>query len=208
MKISKQVATIFIIISSVALVLGAKALIFNLRPDPESEDRIKVKGPKSAPITIVEFIDFQCPACATGSKYLRDFMKTHPEQIRLEMKYFPLTSIHKHAMASSKLAECASKQDKFWAVHDLLIDYQSQWKALDDPSPVFDIIIEKVDLDTDILEVCLEDLSIDSAILADQEKGKSLGVRSTPSYFVNKEMVVGLKELVSKINKLLKEVEK
>ena len=207
-KISKKTATALIIISGVCIVLGAKHFILNLKPGPEKSDASKMKGNENAPIQIVEHIDFQCPACAAGSKYLKEIMQEHPQEIHLELKNFPLISFHKHSLLSASYAECAARQDKFWAYHDILIEYQPQWRELENVTEIFDLMADKVGLDKAKLADCLKDKSVEEAIMAQRKQGDQLGIKSTPTYFVNGEMLVGAKDLAAKITELLKNVKK
>ena len=118
--------------------------------------RAKVLGSDDARIRITEFVDFQCPMCANGARYLKSVMKKNPGLIRLQMKYYPLQQIHNHALLSAQYAECASYQGKFWPYHDLLMNRQGNWKRLADAKPAFDQMASDVDLDKDELSTCLQ----------------------------------------------------
>ena len=102
-----------------------------------------------ARVKIVEFIDFQCPACAYGVKYLKTFFDKHPNDIYLQVRYFPLTNMHHHAMISALYSECAARQGKFWALNDLMMPQQSQWAQLISPEPVFQAMAAQVGMNID-----------------------------------------------------------
>ena len=89
-QMSKKSVSIIVIIIAVAMVYCFKAFLAPQWIGSAKESPARIKGSKNAPVKIVEFIDFQCPACANGAKYLKQFMEDHPGQIHLEMKYFPL----------------------------------------------------------------------------------------------------------------------
>jgi len=204
MKLSKKQATILIFILAVALIIGIRFIKQLSRQWSYNSDMARTKGEVSAVIKVTEFIDFQCPACANGSKYLKNFMEVNPNTMHLELKYFPL-DMHRHAYLASRYAECAAQQGKFWEYHDLLIDGQDRWKRLVNAQPAFVEMVESADIDKGNLAHCLKAEIVDELINSHIEEGKSLGVRSTPTYFVNDHMVVGKKSLVEEINKILKD---
>ncbi len=205
-KLSKNTATVLIVLSGICIVLGTKHLILNSGPGPAKNNFAKVKGNNNAPIQITEYIDFQCPACAAGAKYLKEMMQQYPNAIRLQLKYFPLISIHKHALLSAHYAECAARQNKFWEFQDLLIEYQPQWHELEKTDEIFDLMGQKVGLDANVLKDCLNDKSVEDLILNQRKEGEQLGIKSTPTYFIDKQMIVGSKDLAAKITEMLKNV--
>ncbi len=202
-KVSKNLAAIFILIICAAFVLVIK-MVLDYSGAPDQGQNLRAKGNLNAPLQIVEFIDFQCPACAKGAQYLKTFMTDHPDVVYLEMKYFPL-GMHRHAVMSSRYAECASQQGKFWPFHDALVEKQHQWKNLISAMPAFDVMADNVEIDRTQLNACLKDESIDALIIKDKNEGESYGIKSTPTYFINGEMVVGLKSLKEVLNKHLEE---
>ncbi|MBZ0167230.1 MAG: DsbA family protein [Candidatus Omnitrophica bacterium] len=200
---NKKLLTVGVIIVAIATVAGVK-LYLNSRSVNTVTGR--TKGNPQAPVKIVEFIDFQCPACAAGAKMLNARLKQYPDKIHLEMKYFPL-KMHAHAFLSSRFAECAARQDKFWAYHDKLIYGQNEWSKVVNAYPLFLQMAQEAGLDTNQLHSCLNDAKIDKVINEHHTEGRKLGVRSTPTYFVNGEIVVGTRDLEKKIKELLEEGE-
>ena len=130
-------------------------------------------------------------------------MEENPKIIRLEMKYYPF-QMHSHAYLAARYAECATRQNKFWEMHDHLIDQQKAWSILADAKPAFDEMAKKENMDFNSLNLCLEDLKVSQIILEDKEEAVKLGVRSTPSYFVNGNLVVGLKALQKELTPHIK----
>lgn len=202
-KISKSSATLFVIAACLIVVGTLKMLKSNAAP-PEKENALpqRAKGNPEARIKIIEFIDFQCPACAKGVVLLRDYLKKYPDKFYVELRYFPL-KMHAHGLSSAKWSECAARQEKFWPFFDLLIERQKEWGAMIDAVPSFTAIAKEAGLDQDKLNACLAEPSVDTVISADIEEGKMRNVASTPTYFVNHEMVVGMKSLQQKIDALL-----
>jgi len=199
---SKKTTTFMVVFISIIVVLGVKAYLDSSKGSSANQIQAKVKGDADAPIKVVEFIDFQCPACAKGSKYLKEEMQRHPQLIRLQLKHFPL-SMHRHGFLSAQYAECAAEQGKFWQMHDLLLARQNNWKRLDNPRPAFIQMINEASIDEQKLETCIESGRADKIIEQNRLEGASRSIRSTPTYFVNGKMVVGKKSLEMKINEYL-----
>jgi protein-disulfide isomerase len=204
-KVSKHVATLLII---AGCLLGFAGLKFYHAPSPTAVAAVKGKlparatGNPDANIKIIEFIDFQCPACANGAKLLHEYLDKYPGKMYVELRYFPL-KMHKHGLTSARWGECAARQDKFWAFLNPLLEGQSAWAALADPVPAFTAFAKTANVDMAQLNVCLADKSVDETINADIEEGKMRQVSSTPSYFINHELVVGTKSLKSRLDDLL-----
>ncbi len=201
-KISKKSLTILVVLSSVLLILGLRFVV-NQPPIVAKDDSVeklpsRAKGNPQAHLQIIEFIDFQCPACAKGYQLLDDYLKKNPDKIYLELRYFPL-AMHRHGLLSARVAECVSRQEKFWPFMDLLLLRQSQWAAMIDPMSAFEQIAKETGVDKDQLTECLKDSTVEKAIQADVEEGKMRAVVSTPTYFVNHEMVVGTKSLQTRL---------
>lgn len=203
-KITKKFTTVIVILFCMASVYGTKFSLAFFKKNVSGGVISRVKGDENAPIKIVEFIDFQCPACAGGAEYLKEKIKEYPAAIRVEVKHYPL-QMHQHGFLSSRYVECATRQGKFWDFQDLLLARQSNWARLFAAKPAFERIADETHLDKKSLKACLADETVDEAIEKDRKEGKALGVRSTPTYFVNGEMAVGKKSLDEAITKLLKE---
>lgn len=203
-KISKKFTTIFIVIACVALVYGVKFVAGLSKNGVSTGSFTKVKGNNDAPIKITEFIDFQCPACAQGSQYLKGEIEKYPEAIRLQLKHYPL-AMHRYGLLSARYAECAAQQGQFWPFHDVLLARQGNWKRLTDAEPAFVRMASEVNLDSRKLEACLKGEKADKIIEKNKAEGKSLGVRSTPTYVVNGKIIVGKQSLELEITKLLRE---
>ena len=201
-RFSKPLVTLLIIVIIIAGILIVKTYFAPARLDQQRIALARFKGDAKAPVKIVEFIDFQCPACAVGAQYLKKLMAEHPNLIRLEMKYYPLT-MHKHAFLSARYAQCAAQQDKFWPFQDLLIERQAQWQGLIDAKPSFELIASEIKLNKSQLENCLKDEKVEAIIFKEKAEGTALGVKSTPSYFLNGTMLVGSKSLELEIDKYL-----
>ncbi len=205
-KISKISLTVALILSAVVVIGGVKIWVDQSRKVPKNTLSIKLpqraKGNPQASIKIIEFIDFQCPACAKGYQLIHDYLEKNPDKVYVQLRYFPL-AMHKHGLLSARFGECACRQDKFWPFMDLLIARQNEWSAMIDPLPSFEAIVKESGLDSGKLNQCLKDNSVDKTIQMDVEEGQMRAVSSTPTYFINHEMIVGTKSLKEKLDALL-----
>ncbi|MBP9855453.1 MAG: thioredoxin domain-containing protein [Candidatus Omnitrophica bacterium] len=200
-KKNKQLISFLLVVLVIGLVLGIK---YYQKSQPTSELSGRFKGNPNAKIKIVEYMDFQCPACAMGAKYLRERMQKDSQNIYVEMRYFPLP-MHTHALLSARFAECAANQNKFWEFHDQLIDHQDEWSKVINAYPSFEAMAKQVSLDMTKLQACLADNKVDQVIKQYKESGQKLGIKATPTYFVNDKMVVGLKDLQKEFKEILGE---
>jgi len=161
-----------------------------------------VLGEENAPATVVEFSDFQCSACRLAALTLDELMVKHEGKIRFIYRHFPLTSIHKNALAASIASEAADSQGKFWEYSRVLFDNQNTWEQLGSPQDLFINLARESgvpDLDkfkSEISKQLKKDL-----ILADMNFGNQLGINATPTFFVNGKKVSasGLKLAVEEV---------
>jgi len=155
------------------------------------------KGNPNAEMKIVEFADFQCSHCAQGAKVLREYLKNYPDNIYLTLKYYSLGQ--RHSNTSAIYAECAARQNQFWPFHDLLFDRQAQWRTLFDPVPTFRAMAKEVSINVDKLSACVQRQDVRAVIGEEKQLGDSFNVKSTPTYFVNEEVVVGVEQLKKRL---------
>jgi len=203
---NKWQATLVIILGLAAIVVGTKIYLAPKKTQLNVEEA-RAKGNPQAKVKIVEFIDFQCPACAYGIKLLKTYVGQHPNDIYLQVKYFPLTSIHHHATISALYSECAARQGKFWALDDLMILQQSQWAQLISPDPVFQSMAVQAGMNIAQLNTCLDSDDARKVINDEKSVGQSLGISSTPTYFVNGKMVVGVKSLTDELKTYFSDIQ-
>lgn len=137
------------------------------------------KGPKDAPITVVEFADYECPYCARAADSFNVAAAKYPGKIRVIYRDFPL-DFHPNAVPAAIAARCAGRQGKYFEMHDRL--YQNQ-QALDPPA--LKTHAQAIGLDIAKYDACYADPAHLAGIAGDQTLGKTLGVEGTPAYFVN-----------------------
>ncbi len=155
----------------------------------------RATGNPQANIKIVEFMDYQCPACAKAAAMLKETLKSNSDKIYLQIKYYPLDKFHIHAIRAARYAECSARQGKFWPMHELLFEKQEQWREMINPDTIFEDIAKTAGLDMNKLNVCLGNAEVGDVILKDKQEGVAKGVQSTPTFFVNDKMVVGINAL-------------
>ena len=148
------------------------------------------KGPRNAPITIVEFTDFQCPYCKRVLNVLDQVLERYPGKVKLAFRDFPLTSIHPHAQRAAEAAHCAGDQGKFWEYHDLLFDKQD---AI--PNENFAEHAKALGLEVAAFQTCLESGKYKEKIERNHADGVKAGVSGTPAFFINGRLLSGAQPL-------------
>lgn len=144
-------------------------------------------GPADAPITIIEFSDFECPYCRKWHEEVFDrLMADYSGQIRFVYRDFPLASIHGNATSAAEAAECAGEQGAYWEYHAKL--FSGQYGL---GSQAYAQYAEDLGLNVSALEKCLESGRFQAEVQSDFEYAAQLGVRSTPTFFINGLAVVG-----------------
>jgi len=144
------------------------------------------RGPESAPITIVEFSDFQCPYCGRFTPVLKQVLAAYPTQVRLVYRYMPISSIHPDAQKAAEAAVCANDQAKFWEMHDTLFSEQS---SLDVAS--LKEKARRLGLDGNKFDECLDSGQASARVKSDLNEAEHLGLEATPASFVNGRFVDG-----------------
>jgi protein-disulfide isomerase len=153
-----------------------------------------VKGAENAKVTIVEFSDFQCPACRAYYPVVDDLLEKFPNDVRLVYKYFPLTQIHFRALASSYAAEAAGLQGKFWEMHPLLFDNQDVWSRQNDTKE-FERYAVQMGLDLAKFKSDMESDAVKERVQSELKYAVDLGANSTPTFYVNGKKISNPKSL-------------
>jgi len=138
-----------------------------------------VTGPKDAPITLVEFSDFQCPYCGLATPQLRAVLKAYPTQVKLIFKQFPL-DMHSQAALAAAAAISAHRQGKFWPMHDALFASRNDLSR-----PTILTLASAIGLDMKRFEADLDSPETKQAVAQDLEDGTRAGVMSTPTIFID-----------------------
>jgi protein-disulfide isomerase len=147
-------------------------------------------GPEDAPITIVEFSDYQCPFCKRWhDEVYQPLLNAYPGKIRLVYRHLPLTSIHPDAFPAAEAAMCAGEQDAYWPFHEKLFSSNSLG------NDVYVQYAQELGLDMTAFESCVTEHKYQSAIEADSDFALNLGASSTPTFFINGLAIVGAQPL-------------
>jgi protein-disulfide isomerase len=165
---------------AVNVVLDAPRYTVNVAPDDP------VLGGASAPVTLVEFSDFQCPFCARVMPTLKKVKETYGDRVRIVWKDFPLTSIHPQAFRAAEAGQCAREQGKFWELHDVLFANQQALQPDDLKKHA-----AAVGLDPAKFNACFDASKYGERVQQQMSAGTQLGVGSTPSIFINGRLVSG-----------------
>jgi len=154
----------------------------------------RTKGSPTAPVTVYEMSDFQCPYCKrfaeeTFPEIERSYIR--PGKVRWVFINFPLTSVHDHAAAAGELALCAAKQKGFWRVHDLLFQHQATWAPLKEAGPFFVSLADSAGLSKKTLLACLQAPETREALKAEAEGSQRSGATSTPTFYIEGGLMEG-----------------
>ena len=142
-------------------------------------------GSPNAPVQLEEFGDFQCPPCGLFHPILQDMHREFGDRLRITFREFPLAPGHQHAIAAASAAEAAGLQGKFWEMHDLIYEHQNDWKDKFDVRPIFEDYAKQIGLDIDRYKSDMGSDVVAQRIFLDGKRGHSLGVKGTPTVFLN-----------------------
>jgi len=154
--------------------------------EPADADDDPVMGQADAPITIIEFTDYQCPFCGrhfeqTYGKIKTEYVDTG--KVKYVLRDYPL-SFHPHAQKASEATECADDQGKFWEMHDKLFQAQATWSQAADAIPSFKQFAQELGLDTRDFDSCLDGGTHADEVQADFAAGSAAGIDGTPGFWI------------------------
>ncbi len=142
--------------------------------------RDHAEGPADAPMTLVEYGDYQCPYCGAAYPVVKRLQKSLGKKLRFVFRNFPLTQAHPYALIAAEAAEAAALQGKFWEMHDLLFEQQALLEA--DIIPTW---AERLGLDLAKLGNDISQGDVEKRIKEDRQSGIRSGVNGTPTFFIN-----------------------
>jgi protein-disulfide isomerase len=163
--------------------------VFEFETGAAEEVRLSLGDP-NAPVTIVEFTDYQCPVCATHFEQTWPTLKEEyidTGRVFWVLKDFPLTSIHPQAFAAHKAARCVLElgdADAYWEMHDLLFQNQQAWSGSEEHLTLFSEYASQLGLDSGAFTACVASASVTDAVQADVDEGLAYGVNGTPTFFI------------------------
>ena len=144
-------------------------------------------GSTEAKVTVVEFGDFQCPACLAAEPIVQQVLERYKDNPQFSFVYrnFPLASIHKNAMLAAEVSLAAKAHGKFWEMHDAFFVTQDEWATSDNSIDLFLGYAGELGLDVNKIRASVEAHEFLSEIEADLADGETLGVPGTPTFFIN-----------------------
>jgi protein-disulfide isomerase len=149
-------------------------------------DTDHVRGAMDGKVTLVEFGDFQCPACGAYEPLLRKVTEDNAKTLKVVFRHFPLTQIHPNALIAAKASEAAGLQGKFWEMHDILYEKQEEWSTgLTAHDFIFLNYATAIGLNMKKFQVDLNSKEVEDKILTEYKEGVKLGVQGTPTFFLN-----------------------
>ena len=144
-----------------------------------------VRGGTSAPVTLEEFGDFQCPPCGRLHASLKKIEHDYGDRLKVIFRNYPLQSMHKNAFSAARAAEAAGLQGKFFEMHDLLYEHQTEWAESPEPRPVYTDYANRIGLNVEKFIADMGRQDVADRVQADFYRGSSLGVGGTPTVFLN-----------------------
>jgi protein-disulfide isomerase len=175
------------------------------KPVQERAVEFRAKGPANPKATIVEFSDFQCPACRAAEPAVKQVLEVYGADVRFVFKHFPLERAHPWARAGATAAECAGRQGKFWEYHDVLYDRQHLWTN-EKAAEHFGAYARELKLDAAAFTACRADPSVQKAIDADAQEARDRWVNGTPTFFINGRRFVNGRQLQERGTRLLSQL--
>lgn len=159
--------------------LGKDLPIFATEDDPSI-------GPKDAKVVIVEFMDFQCPACGLAYPVIKQLIRDYSDRVRFVFRDFPITDIHPQALLASMAAQCAHEQGKFFEMHDKIFENQNDISEVNLKTYAVQIGLDSIQFGS-----CLQTNKYLGEIEQDLQEGYDAGVKATPTFFINGQKVQG-----------------
>jgi len=165
-----------------AVRVALEAPRLNVTIDPSNPSM----GSAGAPVTLIEFSDYQCPYCQRVEPTLKRVLATYKDKVRFVWKDFPLTQIHPQAFKAGEAAHCAGDQGKYWELHDVLFGKQAELQPDDLKRHALTL-----GLDADMFNKCLDSSKYAERVRDGVAEGGQLGVNSTPTIFINGRRLSG-----------------
>lgn len=186
---------IIIGVLAVAAILGGAILFGKKDTNVTGVQSNHFYGNEQATVTLVEYGDFECPACFGFFPLVKQIKEEYKDKLRFEFRNFPLVQAHQHALAAHRAAEAASKQGKFWEMHDLLYQRQEDWNGPSSTDPtgipigqaisLFEGYAKELGLNADQFKTDVEAADTLGIINADLARGGNEKVNATPTFFLN-----------------------
>jgi len=155
-------------------------------------------------ITITEYSDYQCPACAYFHPMVKKLEKEYGDQIELNLKFFPLNN-HQFAALAARAAQSAKNQGKFREMHNLIFQNQKRWSQSSNPAPIFESYAKKIGLDMEAFRNDINSSETQKAVMKEKQEGVNKGVNSTPTFFIDGQKIDPLPRTYSQFEQIVQQ---
>lgn len=166
-----------------------------------------VRGNTGSSVTVVEFADFQCPACGVAHPINQRVYDEYKDKVKFVYRHFPL-STHRNAPVAAEAAEAAKAQGKFWEMHDKLFETQKEWSDLADPRDKFAEYAGSLGLNVETFKADVQANKYARLISQDYADGESVRVNATPTYYINGKKFAGVLPYDQFVDEIGKVIEK
>jgi protein-disulfide isomerase len=182
----------WIIVGAITVILFGGAIWFSSVAAEKNNEGVTVtahiKGNPDASVTLVEYSDFQCPACSSFQPVVGTLLESYGDKIRFEYRHFPLP-IHQFAQQAALAAEAAGQQGKFFEYHDVLFANQKEWSSSATPQAFFNKYAEDLGLDMETFKRHMKSSVLRDKIMADMAEARERELSGTPTFFLNDQQM-------------------
>ncbi len=191
-RLLKRIALWVVVITGIAAAVFIMfKLVDDYSPGQLSDNSISdsdwVKGDRGAKVVLIEYSDFQCPACANYALITKQVVHEFGDKIAFVYRHFPLKQNHLNAESAAWVAEAAGKQNKFWEMHDMLFENQKEWENSGNAEEYFKEYAQALNLNIEQFEKDINSEEVKNKVENDFQSGLRSGINSTPTFFLNGE---------------------
>jgi protein-disulfide isomerase len=181
-----------IILAFIALMLWGAKSAAEIKPPFEVgmvHPLDNVQGSASSTVLLIEYSDFECPACREYSGVIKQLMVEFGSKVTFVYRNFPLTEIHQNSELAAQAAQAAGKQGKFWEMHDLLFEKQDEWAPAANPEPLFESYSKLLGISVEQFKIDFGSKEIINFVKAERASAIKLGLQGTPTFFLNGKQI-------------------
>jgi protein-disulfide isomerase len=191
-----------------AVIVGAFAITKHKSNAPGSttssvQPTNHTEGSTKSGVVLVEYGDYQCPACGQYYPIVKQVAEKYKDQITFQFRNFPLVQLHQNAFVGARAAEAASKQGKFWEMHDMLYENQNTWGEASNPNTYFESYAQQLGLDVTKFKQDLASEDTNNLINADIQEAQKLGANATPTFVLDGKKITQNPGSLDAFNKLI-----
>jgi protein-disulfide isomerase len=188
----KRYALPIVILLAIALLIGLSFFGGSVTPnytggiitEPTIGEEWVIGNP-NASVKLIEYSDFQCPACLAYQPLIKQVIANYGDKIAFVFRHYPLYQIHPNADLASRVAESAGLQGKFWQMHDMLFDGQRTWAGMLNPESVFEKYAVDLGLNLEKFKADINSDAVLKEVASDYQRGARIGVTGTPTFILN-----------------------